>query len=240
MKVTPSFQNINIQKAAKTLKGKLPKQIVLPEPVGAVIKRAGNYISTPEQKLFLAASTLMIAPFWDLKFAEEDKKIDTAIKTASKAIAGGITGVAIRGGFQYYTKKSLKPASDTFFNNCFYPQAIYRILNTEPELARIRLDQYGKTMGTLFAVLFMILFSNSKMDVPLTSDIQDLISGVVKDDKSWLSSLADVSKSRKGKIEDWFKQKKNKLISIKNKITAIAEIIKADDTEINKEVKKQE
>ncbi len=229
MNISSSFQNIAKSKPMQSVKKILPKQIILPEFVGEIAKRAGNYINTPEQKLFLAASTLMITPLIDLKFADDDKKVDSAIKSASKAIAGGITGVSIRAGFQLITKKLIGYDTKNKFKVCFFPKSAYRLLDVHPELAKARMEQYCKTMGTLFAVLFMILFSNSKIDVPLTSDFQDLLSGIVKDKKSWTASLADVCTDRKNKIKAWIEKKKNKIISIKNKIVKIIDIIMSDE-----------
>ena len=81
----------------------------------------------------------------------------------------------------------------------------------------------------------MILFSNSKIDVPLTNDIQDLLSGVVKENKSWTKSLHDVAAARGKKIADWFIRKKNILSNIVNKTKDIAYIIKNDEPEKMKE-----
>ena len=235
MNISSSFQNISKSKPIQSIKKILPKQIVLPEAVGGIAKRAGNYINTPEQKMFLAASTLMITPLLDLKFADDDKKVDAAVKSASKAIAGGITGVSIRAGFQLMTKKLVGYDAKNKFNVCFFPISAYRLLDIHPELAKAIMEQYCKTMGTLFAVLFMILFSNSNIDVPLTSDLQDLLSGVVKNKKSWIASLADVSTDRKGKIRAWVQKKKNSIISVKNKIVKIANIIMSDEQDTKKQ-----
>ena len=75
----------------------------------------------------------------------------------------------------------------------------------------------------------MSLFSNSKIDVPLTSDLQDLISGVVKEDKTWLKSFSDVMSSRKQKITDWFSKWKQRTINFGKKTLEIGKIIKSDD-----------
>ena len=96
------------------------------------------------------------------------------------------------------------------------------------------MKQYSQTLGTLFAVLFMILFSNSNVDVPLTSDLQDLISGVVKDKKSWLTSLNDVKNNRCKKIVNWFKRKKDILTKINNKTKNVIKVISEDDSAAHK------
>jgi len=229
MKVNSSFRYIDKQKPNQSFKGIPKRQIILPDAVGRIAMRAGTYINTPEQKLFLAASTLTFAPALDLIFADEDKKTDTAIKTASKAIAGGLTGVTIRAAFQGLTKKLIDFDAGNMVNILFFPKPAKDLYADHMELAMMRLDSYRKTLGTLFAVVFMILFSNSKVDVPLTGDIQDLLSGVIKDRKSWISSLADVAQNRKDKITAWAEKKKRGLITTKNKIVSIVKIIKGED-----------
>ena len=183
----------------------------------------------PEQKLFLATTALMLTPLIDLKFAQEDQKVDSAIKSASKAMAGGFTGVAIRAAFLKLTDHFIGLDKHNKLNLYFLPESAVILSRREPEMAKLQMRQYNKSLGTLFAVLFMILFSNSKVDVPLTSDLQDLISGVVKENKTWLKSFSDVYDSRSKKIKDWFERKKQILNSIKTKLIKIIKII-AEDT----------
>ena len=71
----------------------------IPESIGALGKVVGEHVAAPEQKLILALFALSLQPLIDLKFAEEDKKVDASIKTASKIIAGAVTGVSIRSFF---------------------------------------------------------------------------------------------------------------------------------------------
>lgn len=234
MKINLASQYTDKSKQNQSFKAIPQKRIILPEPVGEIAKRAGYYINTPEQKLFLAASTLMLTPLLDLKFADDDKKVDTAIKSASKAVAGGVTGVAIRAGFQAFTKKFIQFDAGNVVSRCFFPGAAKKLFDEYPELATARLDQYRKTMGTLFAVIFMILFSNSKVDVPFTGDMQDLLSGVIKEKKSWISSFTDVAVNRKEKIHNWLEKKKNRVLKLKNKVVNIAKIIRNDDVKVVK------
>ncbi len=236
MKISSSFNNIDKKQSYQTFKGIPKNQKYFPNALGKIGKVVGEYVNTPEQKLFLATTALMFQPLIDLKFADEDKKIDSAIKSASKAIAGGITGVTIRALFQYLTSNYLGVRNGK--ETPFYPRkAMAEVKIENPVLAEVKLNQYYKTMGTLFAVLFMIFFSNPKIDVPLTGDLQDLIGGVVKENKTWLKSLSDVATSRKNKIEKWIKKKTAFLTGIKNKINKITDIIK-EKTPANSEKEK--
>ena len=221
-----------------------PKYI--PELVGNIGKVVGEYVNAPEQKLFLATSALLFQPLIDLKFADEDKKQDAAIKSASKAFAGGLTGVTIRALFialcEHFITSDIK--NQNILKRHFYPKALDDMLN-KPEvldfdlkMADFKLKNYNKTLGTLFAVIFMILFSNSKVDVPLTSDIQDFLSGIIKEKKNWKISANDVLVSRKKKIDTWLSDKKQKLDKVLVKVKKIAKII-TDDTEKKMEAKKK-
>ena len=99
MKISSSFHNIDSNQSYQSFKGVPPNPKYIPEIIGNIGKVAGEYINTPEQKLFLATAALMFQPLIDLKYAKEDQKEDVAIKSASKAMAGGFTGVLIRAVF---------------------------------------------------------------------------------------------------------------------------------------------
>ena len=195
----------------------------IPECIGNVGKYVGEYINAPEQRLLLASSALLFQPLIDLKFAEEDKKVDSAIKSSSKAIAGGITGVAIRSAFIKMAEYCIGPKSIDkngkhplitkaidFINQNLYPleNQRLRLRKENVSLANYKLKQYNKTIGTLAAIIFMLTFSNSKVDVPLTSDIQDLLTKVIKEKKPWSKSFAEVATERKEKTKKWFAKKK--------------------------------
>lgn len=225
MKISSSFnynrKNVN-QKSFKSIP---PTYTKIPEVIGNIGKLAGDYVSMPEQKLFLATTALMIQPLIDLKFAEEDKKVDAAIKSASKAIAGGITGVTIRAGFISLTKNLIGFDKKNKFNDHFLPKDAVEMLRTNPDMARLRLSKYSQSLGTLMAIAFMIGITNKNVDVPLTSDLQDLISGVVKENKTWLQSFTDVKNNRAAKIKKWTDKWVNRLKKVGNKTAEIGKII---------------
>lgn len=232
MKISSSFNNsADVNGQHVSFKGAVPANPkYIPEVVGKLGKVAGEYINTPEQKLFLATSALMFQPLIDLKYAQEDQEIDSAIKSASKAMAGGITGVTIRAAFLKLTKHFIGFQKHNKMNKLFMPYDAVLMRQKDPEMAQLRINQYNQTLGALFAVLFMIFFSNSNIDVPLTSDIQDLISGVVKENKSWLTSLNDVKNNRIKKIKNWFANKVKFFTSIKEKASKVATVINGNDT----------
>ena len=200
-----------------------------PEIMAKIAKVGGEYISMPEQRLFLAATALFLQPLIDLKFASEDKKVDSAIKSASKAMVGGCTGVAIRSLFIRLTTKSIAPLKDTFLYRYFLPDKIQKMFEFEPLMAKKLLKQYNASLGSIFAIAFMVLFSNSNIDAPLTGDVQDLLSGVIKENKTWEDSFKTVLRSRCRKVRIWFKHKKDFVLKICEKLRKISEILKEDE-----------
>lgn len=231
MKISSSFNRTENSRNNQSFKAIPANPKYIPEMLGKIGKVAGEYVSMPEQKLFLATTALMFQPLIDLKFANEEQKNDAAIKSASKAIAGGLTGVTIRAAFLKITDHFIGFNKHNKLNTHFFPDASIHLKETRPEIAKLYMKQYTKTLGTLFAVLFMILFSNSKMDVPLTSDLQDFISGIAKENKSWLTSLKDVKNNRCKKIADWFNRKKKFVEKIGRKMVKIGDVIMNDSDE---------
>lgn len=232
MKVNPVAYNDNKGANGTSFKGMPVKTLIIPESLGRAAKLTGAYVNTPEQKLFLATTALMFTPLIDLKYARDDKQTDAAIKSASKAMAGGITGVGIRAGFNYMFSKNVGFGNEKL-NPYFYPSALDKLIAEKPALAELRLNQYCKTMGTLFAVAFMILYSNKNVDVPLTSDFQDLLSGVIKENKTWTQSFGDVANTKAEKIKNKIDTFKKELFGIRHKVAKINKIIKGEKPEDN-------
>ncbi|MBQ9245868.1 hypothetical protein IJ182_06345 [bacterium] len=237
MKICSRCKNNNINATKPAFKAIPSKPIFIPECVGELGKRVGKYVNTPEQKLLMAITALSLQPLIDLKFADDEKKHDAAIKSASKAIAGGLTGVTIRACFLKlmemlvgYDANGL-PKNNSFNRKYFFPNKAYEKWK-ENEIKAVRdMNKYTKNLGSLFAVAFMILFSNSKLDVPLTSDIQDFITGIVKENKTWTKSFHDVTSVRKNKINNWFNIRKEKVLKIGRKFKKIGLAIVEKDSD---------
>lgn len=211
----------------------------IPEIVGNVGKYVGEYISMPEQKLLLASTALLFQPLIDLKFAEEDKRVDSAIKSSSKAIAGGITGVPIRAFFIWLANYCIRPKDQlkcvehpiiqkgvNVIQQNLFPLKNQKLRQENVPLANFKLGQYNKTIGTLAAIIFMFAFSNSKLDVPLTAFIQDFLTKVVKEKKPWSQSFAEVCADRKQRVKAWCANKKNNIDNVISKSKKIVDIIK--------------
>ncbi|MBQ4122885.1 hypothetical protein IJD44_04080 [bacterium] len=238
MKISSSFNKNDRNISSPAFKAVPPNPRYIPEFVGKIGKYAGEYIDSPEQRLFLALATIAFKPLIDLKYADEDKKVDTAIKSLAKGIAGGLTGVAIRSVFLAVANKyigfaeqltgdgKLKPRNN-ILSKLFLTDNICKTLSKESRnIADKSLKKYLNSLGSIGAIVFMLAFSNSKVDVPLTNDIQDLFSGVIKEDKTWLKSLKDVKDNRVKKISTWYQNKKAAVIKFIEKTKKIIKITK--------------
>lgn len=201
----------------------------VPEIFAKIAKVTGEYVRTPEQRLILAFTALLFQPLIDLKFAHEDKKVDSAIKSASKAIVCGFTGVTIRSLFIMLTSKCIGAGKNNILNRDFLPDKAQKLFELKPLEGIIRMREYNNTLGSIFAILFMMLFSNSKIDGPLVSDMQDLLSGVIKEKKGWLESINCVKESRCRKIRIWLNRRKDFILRQYEKLKKIVKIIKEDN-----------
>ena len=264
MKISSSLNTTDKQQTYRSFKGFPAQSIILPEVVGDIGRFVGNNIGTPEQKLIVASTAALLRPFVDLKYAEEDKKIDTAIKSTSKALAGGLTGVTIRAGFitlmnslikfpgaNYVHKKveeletidyskGLKGiANKTVESEKFRISEISRLLlpldlvnlNTEEKVKSMhRLKQFNNSLGGLIAVIVMAIFTNSKLDAPLTSDFQDILTAIIKEKKPVGQSIITTVKKRYNKIKNWTDEKKDRITKFFKKTNQLINII-TDKTE---------
>lgn len=234
----PSFGVVNLKKIPKDipepLLNKIPeKPVVLSDKIGEFGKWVGEYVGMPEQKLFLATSAFLLQPAIDMKYAEEDKKSDVAIKSASKALAGGITGVTIRILSEKYFRNKIGHTprgrrKDNLLNDYLLPKYADDLREKSIIEYERQMKKYCATLGNMCALLIMIFVTNEQIDVPLTSDFQDLFTGVARDNKNWEQSTNDVINSRKTKIKRWFQYQVDYMHSIKDKIRRIIAIIKEE------------
>ncbi len=211
MKISSLDNSRTINTSATSFKG---PPVYLKEPVCELGRKVYDYIKVPENKLFMAITALMFQPLVDLLIADEDKRTDASIKSASKAIAGGITGVTIRGVFLNIAESCIGLKKNNVINDLFLPKEAIELAKTKPGEAIQKIKEYNSTLSSIFAILLMIGFTNANIDVPLTSDFQDLIGGIAKENKTFIKSLSDVYKSRKGKIVNWLNKLKNKVLKL--------------------------
>lgn len=128
------------------------------------INKAGEKISSAEQRLILGASALMSQPFIDASnknVDEKTRKVSVA-RTIAKIIAGTLTGFAIRKA----CIKGIKAMSQPLGENV--PK--WKTLFTPKGTTDTKTDafvQYRNAMGTVVALVVM-LFSNFLIDAPLT------------------------------------------------------------------------
>ena len=128
------------------------------------INKAGEKISSAEQRLILGASALMSQPFIDAnnkRVDEKTRKVSVA-RTIAKIVAGTFTGYFIRKG----CIKGIKALSQVEGKNVSKWKSIFTPKNIKDNTTDAFL-QYRNAMGTVVALVVM-MFTNFLIDAPLT------------------------------------------------------------------------
>lgn len=162
---SPSFQG-GISSTCRSLQQRMMNAIPNAELSGNVnwINKAGEKISSAEQRLILGASALMSQPFIDAhnkNVDEKTRKVSVA-RTIAKIIAGTTTGFLIRKGCIKAIDAMSKPVGKNVpkWKTLFTPKNITKT-NTDA------FKQYRNAMGTIVALVVM-MFTNFLIDAPLT------------------------------------------------------------------------
>ncbi len=163
---TPSYTGSSsiLQKAQQRALDLLPNTTCKEGKLTNGIKKAGEKISSAEQRLILGASALMSQPFIDAKnknVDEKTRKVSVA-RTIAKIIAGTFTGFFIRKACIKGIKElSHIPAQGVpKWKTILTPNGVKD--NTTEAFS-----QYRNAMGTIVALVVM-LFTNFLIDAPLT------------------------------------------------------------------------
>lgn len=162
---SPSFQG-GISNSCRSVKQRVMNAVPNMELSGNInwINKAGEKISSAEQRLILGASALMSQPFidWNNKDVDEKTRKVSVARTIAKIIAGTATGFAIRKG----CIKGIEAMSQSTVNGgnkwrSFFTPVGIKKLNTDAFM------QYRNAMGTVVALVVM-MFTNFLIDAPLT------------------------------------------------------------------------
>lgn len=163
---SPTFQG-GMSNAYRAFKRRIVNAIPNVELSGdqKLIQKAGEKISSAEQRLILGASALMSQPFIDAnnkRVDEKTRKVSVA-RTVAKIIAGTLTGFVIRKGC-IKTINAMSKAkgigAPKWWKTLFTPEGVVK---TEDEAFK----QYRNAMGTIVALVVM-MFTNFLIDAPLT------------------------------------------------------------------------
>lgn len=162
--------NMKIQNSSPSFQGGVKQRMLNTVPnielSGNVnwINKAGEKISSAEQRLILGASALMSQPFIDAhnkNVDEKTRKVSVA-RTIAKIIAGTTTGFLIRKGCIKGIKAMSQPrvAGAPKWKSFFTPKNVSKT-TTDAFM------QYRNAMGTVVALIVM-MFTNFLIDAPLT------------------------------------------------------------------------
>lgn len=215
--------------------------IYMPDIVGEFGKFVGQHVSVAEKKLIQNTAAACIQPKVDMIFGEEDDRVDIAIKSVSKSIAGGITGFLIRVAIIGTFNKNLTfdENNKSLVRKYFMPkQALLMSQSCHLNETFRRMKTYNETMGTIISILIMSTFTNKNIDVPLTRTFEELIGGVVKSNKTWHRSAYDIYKKHKDKYDAIYNKYKSIYTREKERATRVIKAAKGENCEKQMEVKK--
>ena len=140
------------------------KPIELGNRLTKFFTRLPEVISTPQQRMIVGGSALILHPIIDLNNKKVDKRTreTSASRSMSRAIVGTVSGIAVRAFCNNAGDKLSKSKNPAF--------AIDALKNASSE----QLKRYGVVLGSILSLLALSV-TNFIFDVPLINKYQNLI-----------------------------------------------------------------
>ncbi len=153
---------VNSKNTKQSFRGANPMQ--LGSKLTKIFTRLPEVISTPQQRMLVGGSALILHPIIDLNNKKVDKRTreTSASRSMSRAIVGTISGIAVRALCNNAGDKLSKSKNPTF--------AIDALKNANSA----QLKRYGVVLGSILSLLALSV-SNMIFDVPLINKYQNLI-----------------------------------------------------------------
>lgn len=156
------------------------------------LKKIGDVLNAPEQRLILGATALATQPFIDFynRAADEETRAVSTARTIGKIVAGTLTGVLIRygaiKGFKHFAQYNIKhengivkEVTQKTKNDIFFPLLAKFKQNQSVEEFKRCYDKYVNFLGNTTAAVVMI-FTNFLIDAPLTKVICNYLNPKIK------------------------------------------------------------
>ncbi len=133
-----------------------------------ILTRLPEVISTPQQRMIVGGSALILHPIIDLNNKKVDKRTreTSASRSMSRAIVGTVSGIAVRALCNNAGDKLSKSKNPAF--------AIDALKNADSA----QLKRYGVVLGSILSLLALSI-TNFIFDVPLINKYQNLINDKV-------------------------------------------------------------
>ncbi|MBQ3101444.1 hypothetical protein IJC60_00400 [bacterium] len=137
-----------------------------------IFTRLPEVISTPQQRMLVGGSALILHPIIDLNNKKVDKRTreTSASRSMSRAIIGTISGIAVR--------SLCNNAGDKLSKSKNPALAIDALKNADSA----QLKRYGVVLGSILSLLALSV-TNFIFDVPLINKYQNLINEKVFNNK---------------------------------------------------------
>lgn len=166
VKINPVKNNNN----KLTFRGASPMK--LGNKLTKIFTRLPEVISTPQQRMLVGGSALILHPIIDLNNKKVDKRTreTSASRSMSRAIIGTISGIAVR--------SLCNNAGDKLSKSKNPALAIDALKNADSA----QLKRYGVVLGSILSLLALSV-TNFIFDVPLINKYQNLINEKVFNNK---------------------------------------------------------
>ncbi len=161
----------SIGKSVKSAYNRMPSVVVKKDNIINGVAYIGRKWTSPQQRLILGATAIVMQPYidWKNKHVDDKTRKVSVARTCAKIIAGTATGFALRYGFIKGIKAFSKPLSEVPKDAKPFAKKMMTWLtpkNMDPN-DMDALDQYRNAMGTIWSLVAMV-FTNFLIDAPLT------------------------------------------------------------------------
>ncbi len=150
---------VNI-KNNQSFKGKL----VIPARLSDMLTKLPEVMSTPQQRVIIGSSALILHPIIDLNNTRVDERTrqTSASRSMSRAIVGTVSGIAVRALCNNLGDKLAKSKNPTF------------TIDAIKTADHAQVKRYGVILGSILSFLALAV-TNFIFDVPLINKYQNLI-----------------------------------------------------------------
>ena len=155
---------INPVNSSNELSFKGANPVKLGSKLTKIFTRLPEVISTPQQRMIVGGSALILHPIIDLNNKKVDKRTreTSASRSMSRAIVGTVSGIAVRALCNNAGDKLSKSKNPAF------------AIDALKKADTAQLKRYGVVLGSILSLLALSI-TNFIFDVPLINKYQNLI-----------------------------------------------------------------
>ncbi len=218
----------SIKNSCQSVYNKIPSKVVQKDNILNGISYIGKKISSPQQRLIMGATAIVMQPVIDYSNRHVDdntRKVSVA-RTCAKVIAGTATGFALRYAFIKGIKAFSHPLSEVPLDVKPWKKKMMTWLTptnvdySDPD----QIQHYRNAMGTIWSLVAMV-FTNFLLDAPLTKFLTNKFLGIKKKAEEKSTQKAPIDNVEENQLKE-------------NKAQAEQSTTVNDKPEANKDIEK--